>query len=724
MTETKVRHPETGQAADVAEMVITDANGVGSEVLALNLGSRAIYRKNWEVALALVGCTAETSGAAQWLNPWSCVIEPLAGHQQLPWNTKVLMAGVDITDTSYDKSTGTISISSVTGDITIEAEAVMMPSEYEPVEYIFMISHSTSARLLVGYPATHNTEFEFWMSSASGGCLISHAGHNTTGSGVTTPDFVCRTNYTSSDSGFNIKRGNTIFSSNAAPGSHGAWTIPSTHCIVVIGKTISISTNGREPYSIDDGTEFVTPNDVILLGSASSASGNHTGRHDRIIHRESGVVTHDYVPVLIKATGYVGWYDVINQELKGNYAPSLWLKPNVHTTRHYTGCSATRLSSAETGTAAYAVIGSTWSIKITPSSGYTFTGGTTPQVLIDGVDVTSQVVSDNGDGTYTITIANVEDKPIEITARCSEIINVQGSQTYTPSVTVGTAYTAILTPGTGYQMLPWNTVVMDNGVDITASAYNKSTNIISIDSVAGEVTITAESVEMGDEYEPVEYIKSPYPGTAACVVNLEYVPNHKTKLEIDAHLADDGYPILLFGANNVNTAAPAVRFYQFQNIVANGGAMAWGPNRRATSAVARAGCERRFNFVCDRGVFTFLRATGDVNTIDISSDDEWQETANVRLFGAYYPSDRYFGSGTVWGIKASEIETVDGEEVQTWKRVYLPAKRRSDGCPGFYDQVSGTLFIEKPSWTLPGEETNTNATNNTTVTNNTENEEI
>jgi hypothetical protein len=185
---------------------------------------------------------------------------------------------------------------------------------------------------------------------------------------------------------------------------------------VVIGKTISISTNGREPYSIADGTEFVTPNDVILLGSASNSSGNHTGRHDRIIHRESGVVMNDYVPVLIKATGYVGWYDVINQELKGNYTPSLWLKPNVYTTRHYTGCSAARLSSAETGTAVYAVIGSTWQIKITPSSGYTFVGGTTPQVLIDGIDVTSQVVTDNGDGTYNVTIANVEDKPIEITA--------------------------------------------------------------------------------------------------------------------------------------------------------------------------------------------------------------------------------------------------------------------------------------------------------------------
>ena len=285
-------------------------------------------------------------------------------------------------------------------------------------------------------------------------------------------------------------------------------------------------------------------------------------------------------------------------------------------------------------------------------------------------------------------------------------------------------WSCVIEPLEGHQQLPWNTKVTMGGRDITAEVYDKATGQVSIASVTGDITIEAEAVMMSSEYEPVEYIKSPYPGTAASVVNLGYAPNNKTKLEIDANLADDGYPILLFGANNVNTTAPAVRFYQFQNIVANGGAMAWGPNRRATSAVARAGCGRRFNFVCDRGVFTFIRTNGDVNTIDISSDDEWQETANVRLFGAYAPSDRYYGSGTVYGIKISEIETVDGEEVQTWKRVYLPAKRRSDGCPGFYDQVSGTLFIEKPSWTLPGEETNTNATNNALPNVNIEEEEM
>ena len=120
------------------------------------------------------------------------------------------------------------------------------------------------------------------------------------------------------------------------------------------------------------------------------------------------------------------------------------MAPNILVSTAYTNCAATRLSGVATGSAARAVIGSTWSIKITPSSGYTFTGGTTPQVEIDGVDVTSTTVTDNGDGTYTVTIVDVPDKPIEITAACVADPNavqsnslLTGTPTNTPDEPMG-----------------------------------------------------------------------------------------------------------------------------------------------------------------------------------------------------------------------------------------------------------------------------------------------
>lgn len=84
----------------------------------------------------IVGYNVSGDDDIQYGQPYNIQLTPKTGYQALPWNTKVLMAGVDITDTSYDKATGTISISSVTGDIAIEAEAVEMSSEYTPLEYV------------------------------------------------------------------------------------------------------------------------------------------------------------------------------------------------------------------------------------------------------------------------------------------------------------------------------------------------------------------------------------------------------------------------------------------------------------------------------------------------------------------------------------------------------------------------------------------------------------
>jgi hypothetical protein len=408
MTETKVRHPETGKAADVAEMVITDANGVGSEVLALNLGSRPIYRKNWEVALALVGCTAETSGVAQWLKPWSCVIEPLAGHQQLPWNTKVTMGGEDITSSVYDKATGQVSIASVTGDVTVVAEAVEMSSEYEPIEYIYQRHQNATNVWQLPYPATHLTEIEIDSQFASSGVLVGHSGFGSSGSGVLTTDFVFRPRYTSAHTGYASKWGTDI--TNTSSG-----TPPATRFIFKYGKAKLSYSNGYSATYTDQ--EFTVEKNIHLFGySGSNTSGNIAGKIYNVNHYEDGVLMHRYIPIRRKADKYVGVYETVNKAPFKFIAPPYSIAPYTPVTNSLSNCTAALTSDAYTGVTSGAVIGENWSCKYTPSSGYTFVGGTTPQVLIDGIDVTSQVVTDNGDGTYNVTIANVEDKPIEINA--------------------------------------------------------------------------------------------------------------------------------------------------------------------------------------------------------------------------------------------------------------------------------------------------------------------
>ena len=413
MTETKVRHPGTGKAADVAEMVITDAEGRGKEVLALNLGSRPIYRKNWEVALALVGCTAETSGNAQWLKPWSCVIEPLAGHQQLPWNTKVTMGGVDITASVYDKATGQVSIPNVTGDIAIEAEAVMMSSEYEPVEYVASIVRNGNNYYPLGFQPTYLTELELdFLSYQRSQSLIVCPSNMAASANVNNYSKLI---YWSPWSASGSIYGKFLFGNGRNASLRHTPPAPNVRFKVYIGKG-KIAYDDWE-YDTEDDSEWSTSTVHYMFGRAGvSASVCFDGEIYGVKHCEDEVLAHRYMPCRRLSDGHVGLYDVVNGNVLSILSPTYQIAPHIITTRNYTGCIAERLSAAITGTAARAVIGSTWQIKITPSSGYTFTGGTTPQVLIDGIDVSSQVVTDNGDGTYNVTIANVEDKPIEITA--------------------------------------------------------------------------------------------------------------------------------------------------------------------------------------------------------------------------------------------------------------------------------------------------------------------
>jgi hypothetical protein len=213
------------------------------------------------------------------------------------------------------------------------------------------------------------------------------------------------------------------------------------------GSANYIRKNTNASYNYDatgsSPATWTSQYDIALFYLQSNAATYYYGKGTiyRVEISEDNVALFNYVPCKRVSDDVAGLYDTVN----GTYIQaSAYLLPFILTTRNYTNCSATLLSASTTGTAARAVIGSTWSIKITPTSGYTFTGGTTPQVEIDGVDVTSTTVTDNGDGTYTVTIVDVPDKPIEITAACVADPNavqsnslLTGTPTNTPDEPMG-----------------------------------------------------------------------------------------------------------------------------------------------------------------------------------------------------------------------------------------------------------------------------------------------
>lgn len=389
--------------------------GDGTLFKRIYLGEAKIFQYDLAVSANLVGCTAEIPGSVYYGEALSFTLVPDSGHQQLPWNTKVTMGGVDITSSVYDKSTGTISISSVTGDITIEAEAVMMPSEYEPVEYVEMLNARRIA-YPTSYKPNNHTQMEIVceLPATTARMLFGLNGYspNTTPS-ISNPAYWMWIRYSSgytwmynrtsrnNAASYIIKTGEKI----TIKIDEGVLTFPDHEDIQ---RTINSHVDA----------DFATSQTMMLFGHGTTVNGTYTGcgKLWRWKVSEQDVLLLDWVPVRRKSDSLVGLFDVHTQAVLQIKDAACSIAPNIKATLHYTGCTASRQSAAITGTATQAVIGSTWQIKITPSSGHTFVGGTTPQVLIDGVDVTSQVVTDNGDGTYNVTIANVEDKPIEITA--------------------------------------------------------------------------------------------------------------------------------------------------------------------------------------------------------------------------------------------------------------------------------------------------------------------
>lgn len=405
------------------------------------LGNAIVYQYDLSVTSTLVGCSATLPTTVYYGEPLVAALVPDTGYQQLPWNTKVTMGGEDITSTAYDAATNSINITEVTGDISIEAEAVTaLPERYVPMEYIECHTKVSSPGLATYIYATERSRLEVDIQYASN----------------TTPLIWAQGRSVSYVS--NVKAGLTAASQitqwvwNEKRITTGKLTPVNQKYHVVISRDL-FEIRDREgnlfaSSSITDPTqyaaEFTSAYTTSFLGNKSSvASGGVLGKVWRAKHYIDGVLENDNIPAIDTTNNRFGLYD----NVKGLFISpqqNAWVGPNVTITRSYANCTSELLTGTITGTVAKAVIGSTWSIKITPTSGYTFTGGTTPQVEIDGVDVTSTTVTDNGDGTYTVTIVDVPDKPIEITAACVADPNavqsnslLTGTPTNTPDEPMG-----------------------------------------------------------------------------------------------------------------------------------------------------------------------------------------------------------------------------------------------------------------------------------------------
>ena len=410
----------------VGTNLITGAHHDGHDGKALFFRGGRIWAKACTITQTLDGVTSDAPANVLWGERMVVSFTPESGKVLLPSTVRVTMGGVDITDTAFRLLTNTIDIPSVTDDVEITAQAAVVPSAYTPLQYITKATHNTAARIVTDYYSTNNTEIEFDIWQVGGSAVyIAHAGFTPQGSGSNTYDFVLRIRYASGSIGTALRWGNTSrTSASGLPGTHAQYTTPNKRCYVFMGKTYHV--DNMRVADIDDGSEFVNEDTMIFLGANSNSAGGFQGNIYNLKHSESGVLAHHYIPVAVEG-GYLGFYEIVNGTLTPYTSASYYLAPNVILSNSLTNCAATRLSAAATGNTSRAVIGSTWSVKLTPtaSSNSTFNHEDAGISLkIGGVDVTN---SDNTDGTpyvaydsasdtYTVTIADVPQESIELTA--------------------------------------------------------------------------------------------------------------------------------------------------------------------------------------------------------------------------------------------------------------------------------------------------------------------
>ena len=247
----------------------------------------------------------------------------------------------------------------------------------------------------------------------------------------------------------------------------------------------------------------------------------------------------------------------------------------------------------------------------------------------------------------------------------------------------GDTYTATLNGTSGKQIIHSTVVVTMDGTDITSIAYNPVTRTITIADVTGSISIKAEAATIPSEYETVHHIGVDT-ANANSVITLEYKPNSNTKIELDVELKD--VQGLLYGTlNGTSASASSPNFFAYIRITSSGGSLAFGASASGTSTVLALRTGKRFNFVCDKGVYTFVRRNQTSPYNYTLTQGSWSSGTKVRLFGRYNGTTAY-GAGKIFRVKISESAVLHD---------YVPVKRLSDNRLGLYDTIENvaTPFI-------------------------------
>lgn len=368
----------------------------------------------------------------EYKQPLSLSFVPDTGLALLPSTVKVYMGDNVITDTAFRLATNTIEILSVTGDIVIEAAAIEVDSAYKPLLYVATRAAAVGNMITLPYKANSNTKLVMDVDLA---LMAYTALYNAKGSTAaptsTNPNYVfcVRVHNTTV---WRLVHGTTYQDTTTTP--EGRMMMGQRVVFTNDKGLVSYKNQAGNNYTrtYNGGTWSINSDMGIMALNNTASTANGAYSCDGKIYRveiseptdDDANILLDYIPIMRLSDGKVGIYDLINDEsiINDNY-----IAPYIQVTNTLANCSIARLSLPESGASTRAVIGSTWSVKLTPNTNTTFNSNDAViSLIIGGVDVTNltnddteqtpYVQYDSAADTYTITIVNVPQEEIALTA--------------------------------------------------------------------------------------------------------------------------------------------------------------------------------------------------------------------------------------------------------------------------------------------------------------------
>ena len=220
------------------------------------------------------------------------------------------------------------------------------------------------------------------------------------------------------------------------------------------------------------GTNIKTINNQSLLGSGNLEIGGGSG---------SGLTTEQKTALNDIIIHIGAWTDGNAQTYIANFQSAFDISgTNYNISYNLTNCTSSNANTTIAKNSAYTT-------TISANDNYTLGNvtcvmGDVPQTVNNGVVNIPSVT-----GNITITASATENLKYTVTNNLSNITN----ENTNTQVYAGTSYNALLTANVGYA-IDSVTITM-NAVDVTSNTYDPSTHLIAIDSVEGNIVITATS---------------------------------------------------------------------------------------------------------------------------------------------------------------------------------------------------------------------------------------